>query len=391
MNNKYYYNSTTELFFVYKEDKYALCKEDDVLHHILTTITNYKNKLLIDWKYKIKASIIKRIRDNDVLTSIPESSTIQNVLERLYPTIVSSKEKAKYFLTIVGDLILKKSTCTYFITPKLKVFINELSQLACRLFGTYSFSNVFKYKYYDHKLTECRIVDVSDYVYSFSAKSFSLNDKWVQFFQQEHAIDLFCVAAHYSQRFHSADEFIMNHCNDDNLHKYTFYLKNNSEDDIIQEFITKFIEGPCDNENVKEYNISLKNMIYLWKQFIENERLPNVFFMNNLKTKLTTVMKYDEKEELFIGVTSKLLPKVSKFLVFWKDLVEVDVPESQEEELEIDEICLLFHTSTKIHFTDNMVISLIRHYWPATVIEENKYLVNCKSKLWDKKRILLIP
>ena len=386
--NKYYYNTSTELFFVYNNEKFSLCKEDDILHNILTSISSYNNKMLIDWKYKIKSSIMKKIRENDVLTAIPESSTIQNVIERLYPTIVASKERAKYFLTIIGDLILKKSTSVYFVTPKLKSFLNELSQLACRLFNTNSFSNVFKYKFYDHKLSDCRIVDVSEYVWSNPAKSFTLTDAWINYFQHEHAIDLFCVAAHYSSRFGSADNFIMTHSNDIDLNNYTFFLKNNTEDNIINLFIKRFIDIPENSEeyNLNDHKISSKNMMYLWKQYIETERLPNVIFTNNLKGKFREVMNYDESEDVFVGVTSKLLPNVSRFLLFWKDLIYVDLPEMNEEELEIDELCLLFYSSTKIHFTDKTMISLIKHYWTNVVIEDNKYLVNCRSKMWDKKK-----
>lgn len=386
--NKYYYNTSTELFFVYNNEKFSLCKEDDILHNILTSISSYNNKMLIDWKYKIKSSIMKKIRENDVLTAIPESSTIQNVIERLYPTIVASKERAKYFLTIIGDLILKKSTSVYFVTPKLKSFLNELSQLACRLFNTNSFSNVFKYKFYDHKLSDCRIVDVSEYVWSNPAKSFTLTDAWINYFQHEHAIDLFCVAAHYSSRFGSADNFIMTHSNDIDLNNYTFFLKNNTEDNIINLFIKRFIDIPENSEeyNLNDHKISSKNMMYLWKQYIETERLPNVIFTNNLKGRFREVMSYDESEDVFVGVTSKLLPNVSRFLLFWKDLIDVNLPEMNEEELEIDELCLLFYSSTKIHFTDKTMISLIKHYWTNVVIEDNKYLVNCRSKMWDKKK-----
>ena len=386
--NKYYYNTSTELFFVYNNEKFSLCKEDDILHNILTSISSYNNKMLIDWKYKIKSSIMKKIRENDVLAAIPESSTIQNVIERFYPTIVASKERAKYFLTIIGDLILKKSTSVYFVTPKLKTFLNELSQLACRLFNTNSFSNVFKYKFYDHKLSDCRIVDVCEYVWSNPAKTFTLTDSWINYFQHEHAIDLFCVAAHYSSRFGSADNFIMTHSNDIELNNYTFFLKNNTEDNIIKLFINRFIDIPekSDEYNLNDHKISSKNMMYLWKQYIETERLPNVIFTSNLKGKFREVMKYDETEDVFVGVTSKLLPNVSRFLLFWKDLIDVDLPEMNEEELEIDELCLLFYSSTKIHFTDKTMISLIKHYWTNVVIEDNKYLVNCRSKMWDKKK-----
>ena len=58
-NHKYYYHTTSELFFEYNDDKYVLVKEDDVQHMILTTIS--ANKTLMDWKHRLKITILKKI------------------------------------------------------------------------------------------------------------------------------------------------------------------------------------------------------------------------------------------------------------------------------------------------------------------------------------------
>ena len=68
-NHKYYYHSTSELFFEYNDDKYILVKEDDVQHMILTTIS--ANKSLMDWKHKLKITILKKIKERDIFSCIP--------------------------------------------------------------------------------------------------------------------------------------------------------------------------------------------------------------------------------------------------------------------------------------------------------------------------------
>ena len=115
---KYFYNQSTELFFTYDDENYSIMKEDDIQHQILTSVTH--NRQLMSWKYKIKNNIIKQIRERDILKSIPESSTIQNVLNSLYPTLFKTRNHAKYFLTIIGDIILKKSESNIFYTTKSK-------------------------------------------------------------------------------------------------------------------------------------------------------------------------------------------------------------------------------------------------------------------------------
>ena len=53
---------------------------------------------------------MKQIKDKKLFQSIPETETIQNVLNFLYPFIFDDKETAKYFLTILGDNIFYGST-----------------------------------------------------------------------------------------------------------------------------------------------------------------------------------------------------------------------------------------------------------------------------------------
>jgi hypothetical protein len=378
-NHKYYYHTTSELFFEYKDDKYFLVKEDDVQHMILTTIS--ANKTLMDWKHRLKITILKKIKERDIFSCIPESETIQSVINRLSPSICESREKAKYFLTIIGDILLKKCNLTYFTNQKMKPFLKELNNLSCMLFGSPNLMNIFKFKYYEHNFSECRIVDIHDA---------SNLDSWNTYFKQENAVDLFCVAAHYSSRYESADNFLQEHCKDEDVKKYALYLKNNNEKQIINHFCDKNIESSDD------CSISWKNMQYLWKQFIETEKLPNVFFTTILKTRLIEKLNYDGHSDVFTDCTSKLLPTVSKFIQFWTDNIIINTlpadnnsdnsSDIDNEELEIDELCSLFTHHMKHTMREKNMLDLIKHYYPDTYIEDDKYLLHARCKLWDKKQ-----
>lgn len=375
-NHKFFYHNSSELFFQYKNNKYLLVKEDDVQHTILSTIS--ANKTLMDWKYKLKVSILKKIKERDIFSCIPESETIQCVINRLCPSICDSREKAKYFLTVLGDVLLKKCNSIYFLNPKTKPFLKELSNLSCMLFGTPNFFNMFKFKYYEHTFSECRIVDMQE---------MSNVDNWNNYFKQENALDLFCVAAHYSSRYDNADNFLEEHCKEEELQKYALYLKNNDEKHIMNHFLHQSVESS------DECTISWKNMQYLWKQFIENEKLPNVFFTSILKNLLIEECKYDEKTDAFLDCTSKLLPTVSKFIHFWTDNIEINMDDNidEYEELEIDELCSLFTHHTKTNMNEKNILDLIKHYYPETYIhiEDDKYLLNTKCKLWNKKQDII--
>jgi len=462
-SSSYYYNPSIDLFFVYQHNTYKIINEDEIEHDIRTTITDQQNPELSIWKYKIKNSIIKKIKERDLLSSIPESVTIQRVLNALTPFIFKNKDSAKYFLTIIGDILLRKNTNTYFIPSKTKHFISDLSEESYALFGTPNMMNHIKFKFYEHTYEECRIIDVVENIISFpfythnegikiglshsmsSSSSLSSLANMVSssgistpkspstpghgagnansaytsssIIQKQSMLDLFCVAAHYSTRFNSADLFIEKHCKDHAIRQHAFYLKNITDDEIMTKFISITME-PCQNASAR---ITWKNMLYLWKLFVEEEKIPNVFFTNVLKKHLmkrfewiceplqtnvhetnsiieqtlTAPTDAQDTQEVFLNVTSKHLPLVGKFMSFWNENITCN---HSEIELEIDELSTLFLNYGNVYhgnqknvqtITDQTILGFIRHFLPDICIEEDKYLMNIGCKLWDKKQEIL--
>jgi len=397
---RYFYNSGTELFFIYSDDKtYEVIKEDNIQHSILTTITA-SHKDLLPWKYKIKIQVIKRIRENNnILKSIPESETIQNVIRFLTPALFYNKDAVKYFLTVVGDILHKKNSLHYFINSKTFIpFIKELNQECYKYFGINLLTH-FKFKYYEHANEDCRLVNVCE-----------LSNAYNDYFKSHiipHIIDLFCVASHYSTRYVCADLFLDKYCNDYSVINHALYLKHNTNLEIVARFIH------ATTEECPGYNITCKNMSYLWKIFIEEENIPNIFFNHSLQQLLSThceelnltldaLQLPDDVEKTVIkNRTSKHLPFVCSFMSFWNthiiDFNNAEVEEESEEEyeLELDELLSLFNKSIKrsattlLHnnVTDKMLLGLIKHFYPDIIIEDDKYLIHvgCRSNIWNKR------
>jgi len=363
---KFYYNSSTELFFEYNKDKFSSIKEDDIIHKILLTIN--ENKELKDWKHKIKVSILKKIKERELFTCIPESETIQNVLNNLCINLFESKESCKYFLTVLGDILLKKCNLTYFINPKIKPILSHINNLSCMLFGSQTIFNHIKFKYYDHKFISSRLISTNK----------TLNLEYVNNYLKDTSIDIFCVAAHYSMRYESSDNYLEIKCTDYNLKKYAFYLKEQNETKIINNFCEQNIE------NSDECSISWKNLQFLWKQFIERENIPNVLFASNLKSHLNEKFDYNEEKDVFLDCTSSQLPIVSKFIKFWTD--NINITNSDSDVLEIDEICSLFSYSSKNNVNEKIILDLIKHYYPEIVLEDNKFVYQINCILWDKRK-----
>jgi hypothetical protein len=358
-------------------------------------------------KYKIKNKIIKSIQSRDILSSIPESRTIQNVIGLLYPALFRTRDHAKYFLTILGDVLLKKSApLIYFIPPASKDFIKDLGGECYGLFGSGSntFATAFKFKYYEHQYKDCRIVDIHAPAASSSSVSGSAS---VAPHRPTHlrlshmpelkssTIDLFCVAAHYSHRFGCADGFLEHHCKTPEVATHAWFFRGRTEQQIINEFVDHSTE-PASSEN----GITMPNMLYLWKLYLADFRLPSMIFAASLRSKLADYASsvsssvssaasasVSASNDVFPNRTSRYLPIVSQFRRFWGEQCFIN---ETEIELEIDELSTLFNeyagagTATGAA-SDATLLGILRHFYPDVVIEDDKYILNVGCFLWDKK------
>jgi hypothetical protein len=423
--NKYYYTSQRELFLLYDGTHFIPYSEDDIQHQILTGITSQKSdKNLMVWKRKIKTNIIKLIKEKSPLNAIPESSTIQYVINSIYPSIFPSRNTAKYFLTIIGESINNSNNSNiiisppsnnnnnnnnnnsniYITSPILKQFITEINNQCSTFFGiSNSLSNI-KFKYYDHAYEKCRLINCnpinininntnSPSGMSSSSSTFYTNDKHKILFPEtttgliKNMIDLLCVASHYSHRYGSADNFLKQ-CSETKLIDHALYLHKNTLNEIVDNFINKTIT-PCISSK-----IYYKNMLFLFKKFLEERNVPNIAFHESLKTLFKEKFKYDDNEECFINITSTQLPIVSNFITFWDYTISEDSYD-EEPELEIDEIITLFKmwmNKNKIsvnhghmNISETVLLELIRHFYPDIIIEDNKYLMHIKCSLWNKR------
>lgn len=406
-DHNYFYNAAIDLFFSYNNVHYTNVEEDDIIHTALTALQDYPD--LKPWKYKIKNQIIKRIKERELLNSIPESCTIQRVISMVYPTLFTSRDAAKHFLTVMGDVLNRKPTSYYFISPKAKSFIKGMSLECCALFGIPNLSNVFKFKFYDHNYSECRLLNVNE----IGVQTINVGEYASPF--KRNLVDMMCVASHYSKRFGSADYFLESpYCKDPALAAHCFYLKTSDEAAIVHKFITTTTE-PC-----ATCDITWKKMQYLWKLFLEDEKLPYIIFTNQLKLRLMTIIPNTQtattsasatdgceddnshSDVVFTGLTSKHLPIVSEFLSFWSETIVINNINNtnndgayEEDELEVDELTVLFTNYMKtrkshknifgVNVTDQFVCGLVKHFFSDVQIEDDKYIMNVSSTLWNKK------
>ena len=183
------------------------------------------------WKFKIKTSIIKNIKEIPILNSLPESQTIQNV-QNILLKIFETKNEVKYFLTIIGDIVLKKNDNNInIISNNSKPILRTIENIGSQYFGHISLSNQFKFKYHDHNYNDCRILITN-------------NEDETHEIILKNIIDIIIVACYYSNRYNNADNFLES-LNDSILVERILFLKNNTQESIIDKFInSKILSSP---------------------------------------------------------------------------------------------------------------------------------------------------
>jgi hypothetical protein len=184
-------------------------------------------------------------------------------------------------------------------------------------------------------------------------------------------------------------------------------MKNMDINELITEFVntvidideTHNIQVPSvqlldnismNSSHIRVPQITWKNMQYLWKQFLGDKELPAVVFLQTLKTLLSDKLKsyYNPTTDSFVGVCSKFIPSIHKFLGFWNETM---VEDDTEFDLEIDEVLILFRKWCEINnefvpqLTDKQMVDLIGYYYPSIEVDRDKFISKIRCSLWDKQ------
>lgn len=364
--NNISYCPKIELFITYDKKHFNTISEDDIQHLILTNIT--LNQELVPWKHKLKNSIVRSLKERSPLECIPESATIQFVLNQLYPNIFHTKNAAKHFLTAVGDCIKGDRTNTYIVSTALKDIMREIETAYYNCFGSSNILANFKMKYHGHNYANTRF---------FQSKLYTTSLRMPHMLSK-HTIDLLCVASHYSDRYTSADNFV-NTANDENLTKISMF----SKDLTLEKLISDFSESAL--YECKGSTITNKNMLFILKKYMDDHNLPNIVFHEPFSENLRKMIHFSPDTDSYVDVTSNYLPTVSAFSQFWENHITEDFGAPEYEVSEIIELFLLSWSATRKHVSEEFIMDLMKHHSPETTIEGDKYIFNVACNLWDKR------
>jgi hypothetical protein len=381
--------------------KFVIKKEDDIHVDILNAIAYVPS--IKPWKYKIKNNILKCIKERNFYKCIPETSTIQDVLNKLKMCAFPSKLHAKYFLSVIGDNILKKHIGKYkhYLPKHAETFICELIANSYNVLGISSIvkSITTTSNGSASTLAHYRLLDPTSTISSADCITYCI---------KERLLEIVCVACHYSRRYGTSNQFISQTnqplfvnkiCMLENetlakiTEKFVNYLDNCSSTHDTNDNSNNDINNTAETTKPPENTIPIKwnIMHFLWKQFLNKHGIPNIasekavivelnkILINNPQS-VTVCPVYNLRRNAFIDT-------VYNCMEFWTNYIIVDC---DEMELEVDEVCSLYNTwsvsqGNDAIISDTDMIDYIRHFATTFYIDNDKYIANCRCLLWDKK------
>jgi hypothetical protein len=362
----YYYISTSNLYIEYKHSSYTIINENNFIHQILEYLNERRNEYLLDTPTKgvILLRIKKIIKSKSIYDSIPESETLQNILSFFYPNLFDEKQYCKYFLTVIGDVIMKKNNCVYFIPMFMKSFLQQLNKYICLYFHSINIFQWFKFKYTEHDKTISRVIQMKPLNMSF----FNLSESFF--------INMICVSIHYSAR-HSSSEAYLSELIPEVKHNI-LWIQEESKESMITKFIDSYIIEK------KDCMMDEKDMLFLWKSYLTKECKLNVF--QKKQELFDIIQSYIEvRNNKFINVYSLFLPYVETFKDFWDKHIYVD---NNEYDFELNELYDIYCSIYKSKINEYIFKDLIEFYYPSIVIIEDKYIKQIGCTLWNKKKEL---
>ena len=334
-------------------------------------------KLLSECKHQVKNKIIKKIKEKNLFKSLPESNTIQIIIKHL-SLFFKTKEETKYFLTILGDNILKKNKhMIHYCNDISKPFLDLLEQYCCDYFkNSINILHSIKFRYRGHSYENCRIISINKLITNFSI------DMW-NYFLKINLFNLIVTACHYSTRYNSSEEYLKNLKNN-NVFKKIVYLKEKTQKDILSHFKNDCLKTTESDEDT----INKKDMFFLWKNFINDNDLPNVIYNNKFHQLLEEIVPFNEH---YIKIKNEYLEIIKYIKKFWKDSIEMG--EEIDDELEVSEALMLYYEWIKNKevalendkdITEDNLKYILEYYINDIEIVNDKCIKNVSCKLWNK-------
>jgi hypothetical protein len=387
--NNIQYLSHSDLFIYYDYFNFLQLDESKIWSDIYSCVS--KNKKLIPWKQKIRIQIISQIKKNGInFNIIPESYTIQKILEIFQSVCCETKDSSKYLLTHIGDSILRKTNDkVVLINREFVYFLQELERKLNKFIKCNFLSN-FKVKYHGHDYQKTNVLKNNNNV----TKEYLWNN-----LIKDNIFNIIFVSIHYSNRFKNSNHFIENISICEKTKNDILYLNNNSKENIICDFKNKFLQDAKELKNKNSLSITKNEILYLFNLYLKEQKLPKIMFHNDVLCELEKYYKYNNEKYIFYNLTCSKLEYINSFLEFIKNQCSFKYENNINlnkniYNYEVSELLQIYNDYSKKQISEKKILDIIRFFYNDDIknenlfIENDKYIKGIFCKLWNKKEDL---
>jgi hypothetical protein len=409
---QFFFFPSRNIYVSYDGLTFTISSEDEISHKVLQALSTHPD--LSVWKHKIKSSVIHRIKERGVRDIIPSSETIQNVISTHCPSVFETRDETKYFLTALGDAVLKKQThLSYFLPSRVKNLIENIIHGLMFFKGSSAASvgQYFKYHHQGQKLTDIRVLKIQG-----SGKTMQI--------PTSNILDIFFVAQHYSDRYGNADNLLNSLAANSSAQHALVLSSLENETQLTNWFLSECFEPSPTTDTCTDIDIQI--LPFVWKRFCHKQKIPMVVKPSSIlnlvltnQSLISPAISNDSVEHTKKSSSSSAsvpnmrckpdyLPNARSFLSFWDQTIQMildpfpsgdkNAQESDLEQLEFDEINQLFRhwlnstegtQTSRAPIQDEDVESLLRHFYPHIEIEDSRFVLNVTCELWPKRQQIL--
>jgi hypothetical protein len=342
------YIHQTDTYVQFVDGECSVVSEDTIAH-LLLKVMNVDQTLALR-KYKLKIHILKQIKERPLLAHRPDALVLKHAYRALWPCIFESKNQAKYFLTIIGDMLLGKRGLFFFIDPSFKPFLQLLNRDLNNIFN--KSIDDFKHKYYEHAYPNCRIV----------------GGHAPATFPDLNVLNIACVAAHLSNTHTNSDGFLAQ-CDDAAFVNSATLVQRHTPATLVQSFMDEY------THREEGASLSYKDVYFLWRHFLREHNLPLVVSQINFKHLLGPF--YNSETDTLNLATHHCVPLLN-FETFWNKTMSC----RRNIYYEVDEIVELYNSwceSKHLHVNRASCQSWLTG---RGLVQDGKIAMFCS--LWDK-------
>ena len=368
--SQHLYAPGSRMYMAYDRARFFAVNDDEVRADVLARSPNIGRSQ----RPLVTRHALRLIREKAVTDIIPESATIQLVLSSLCRSAFDTRNAAKMFLCAVGERMTAvqpqdaSPRAVYHMPPSICALHDKLQDKisAFTLFpkvpGAVCRGDV-------------RQQDASATVYiaaSDAAPGASIEGSlWPE---------LVCVASHYARRYGGAFGFL-DVCGDRALRQTALATFGRGAAPLVAEFCRHEVRSAPQHECLE-----LGHADFAWSHFLRQWRLPPIVAQRELADALQerSVRSTGSRgrHRRFHGLISPVASTAARFAQFWHNNM---IRDGDGEQLEVAEVASLFHEATSTRVDEGLMLSLINHFHPGSLMPGDRVLARYRCTLWDKR------